>query len=319
MKSRIKSPLGWLSMLAILFTLAAPLQSQAQEKKSESSEEVITLEQLPKQVREAVKLATTGGDIEKVEKETSGGKTVYEVEAEVEGGTVELTFNGNGQLIGIEVAEADDEGDDEEAGNEEDEHRAEAGKKGAQKSPAKDDDDEDEGEDEDEDEDHAGAEVSKDISIDKVPQAAREAIGKRAGDAKLVGVEAITEAGATVYEAAWMKGQIKREITVSANGDVISEESSLSLAELPKALQAMAKQFAIGGELKLERKSVVLYELEVVKQGKTDEIYVDAAGREVSIELGDDDEEHASGDEDDDDKSKDQEDDDDDDDDDGQK
>lgn len=318
MKIRTASPFGWLSMLAMMFSLAMPLQGSAQEKKSEkkseSQEEAISLEQLPKRVREAVKLSTKGGDLEKAEKKSTDGKAVYEIEAEVEGGTVELIFNGDGQLIGIEVTEADEgdedgekaEGKDEEVG-----HDAEAGKKkGAQKSSAKEDD---EGREEEHDDDEAGAEVSQNISIDKVPVAAREAISKRAGDAKLVGVEAITEAGATVYEAAWMKGDVKREVTVSKNGDVISEESSLSFKELPKAIQAKAKKFAGDSELKLERKSVVLYELEIVKSGKAVEVYVDASGREVSIELGDDDEEHASGKDNDDDKKKDKEDDDDDD------
>ena len=311
MNIRIAPPLGWLSLVAMLFALVMPLLSQAEEKESESSEEVITFEQLPKRVREAVKMATSGGEIEKIEKEISNGKTAYDVEVEVEGGTVELTYNDKGQLIGIEVADTDngdndDEGDDRDDDRDDDgdddgddKHHAEAGKKGVEKSSAKGDDDEgDDDEGEDDDAEESAGEVSKNISIDQVQQAARAAIGKRAGDTKLVGVESITEAGTTVYKAAWMKGDVKREVTVSVSGAVISEESSLSLAKLPRSLQALANKFAGGAELKLERKNVVLYELEVVKNGKSVEVCVDATGRRVSIELGDDDNEHASSDDD---------------------
>ena len=52
----------------------------------------------------------------------------------------------------------------------------------------------------------------------------------------------------------------------------------------------MATKIAGKVELKLERKTVVLYELEVIRDGKTIEILVDAAGREVKMIVGGDDE-----------------------------
>lgn len=247
-------------MLLAVVTLAATNTARAEEK-----EETIKIEDLPAKVREAVKLATAGGDIEKVELSSEDGKKVYEIEAEVEGGTVELVFNGDGQLIGIEVAN--------------DERTEEA------------DDDDEDGEGEHGEGEH-GSEVVKKITLDDVPSAARTAISKRAGDAKIVGVESITEAGHTVYEAAWMKGDKKIEVLVSAAGSLIAEESSLTLDQMPKELRAIAKKFAGKAELKLERKTIVLYELEKATKGKEVEIYVDATGREVKVSVGSGDDHH---------------------------
>lgn len=61
-------------------------------------------------------------------------------------------------------------------------------------------------------------------------------------------------------------------------------------AWLSEALRPFAKKFAGKDELKLERKTVVLYELEVVRDGKTIEILVDATGRQVKVVLGNEDE-----------------------------
>ena len=61
-------------------------------------------------------------------------------------------------------------------------------------------------------------------------------------------------------------------------------------AWLSEAFRPIAKKFAGKDELKLERKTVVLYELEVVRDGKTIEILVDATGRQVKVVLGNEDE-----------------------------
>lgn len=309
-------------MMLAAVTLAATSSARADE-----NEKKIKLADLPPKVSEAVKLATAGGDIEKVKLTTENGKKVYEIEAEVEGGTVELVFNGDGQLIGIEVADAegdqDNDGDEEAAGdNDEGEHaKAQSGKPTKVKQSDKEDEEgeEDEEGDEDQDAEEHDSEVTKKITIDDVPSAARSAISKRAGDAKLVGIESVTEAGQTVYEAAWMRGDAKIEVLVSAAGNLIAEESSLTLDQLPKELRAIAKKFAGKAELKLERKTVVLYELEKVSGGKEVEIFVDAAGREVKVSVGsgeDDEDEAGNDDDDDDDQGDDDEADDDDDDDD---
>ena len=103
-----------------------------------------------------------------------------------------------------------------------------------------------------------------------------------------------------------MDGDVKREITVSKAGDVLSQETSLELDQLPEALRTMATKFAGIDELKLEAKTVFLYEIEVLRDGKEIEILVDATGREIKVIVGgdeeDEDDEDMDEDEDEDDK-----------------
>ena len=267
----------WLLMGSLCLTLfsTSNLASAGGKKSKESDETEITLKQLPKAVRKALKLATKNAEFEKIVLEVEDGEVKYEVEVEVEGGTVELCFNADGQLVGIEVLESEEEEED---------------------------DSEDMTSEEKNGEESEGDEVtSEKIELKDVPESARNAIQKAAGDAKDIECEAITGAEVTVFEGAWMVGDVKMEITVSKAGDVLSQEKSLKLDQLPEALRTMATKFAGKDELKLEAKTVVLYELEVIRAGKTIEILVDATGREIKVIVGEDDEDEDEEDMDDDD------------------
>lgn len=161
MEMRISWLLKVSLMLMAVATLVATNSARADEK-----EETMKLADLPAQVREAVKLATAGGDIEKIELSTEDGKKVYEIEVEVEGGTVELVFNGSGQLIGIEVAETER---DEEADDDDDEVEHAKAKSDKPSKAKKSDSEDDEGDDEDERDEEHGSEVVKKLTIADVP------------------------------------------------------------------------------------------------------------------------------------------------------
>ncbi len=258
----------WLLMgsLCLAVFSTSNLASASGNEAKESDETEITLKQLPKAVRKALKLATKNAEIEKIVLEVEDGEVKYEVEVEVEGGTVELCFNADGQLVGIEVLESEEDEDSEE--------------KSEEMTSEEKDGEESEG-------DEA---TSEKIELKDVPKSARKAIQKAAGDVKEIECEAITEAEVTVFEGAWMVGDVKMEITVSKAGDVLSQEKSLKLDQLPEALRTMATKFAGKDELKLEAKTVLLYELEVICDGKTIEILVDATGREIKVSVGGDEE-----------------------------
>jgi hypothetical protein len=216
-------------------------------------------------------MATQEGEIKRVTIEIDDGQAFYEVEAEVEGGIVELVFNANGRLVGIEVIEGRDEEDEEM--------------------------DEEEMEGEEDEDDEEDDEIVAEIAFDQIPAAANASLRKLAGDAAIVSSESITAAEQTVYEAAWMKGDVKLEATVSSTGEIISQEISLTLEQLPKSLREIAKEFAEGAELKIEKKTIVVYEIEAVEDGESSEILVDAAGRQVEIALSELDEEEGDEDE----------------------
>ena len=286
----------WLLLGGLCFAvISAGNLASAVDKKSKGSDDTeITLKQLPKAVRKAIKLATKNAEIEKIVLEVEAGQVQYEVVVEVEGGTVELCFNADGQLVGIEILKSEEQEDSEKMNSEEEEGGESDGKE----------------------------ETSEKIELKDVPKSARKAIQKAAGDAKEIECEAITIADVTVFEGAWMVGDVKMEITVSKAGDVLSQENSLKLDQLPEALRPVATKFAGKEELKLERKTVVLYELEVNRDGKTIEVFVDATGREIKVWVVEEDEDEEDEDEeddedmDDDDNDNDNDDDDDDDDDD---
>lgn len=293
---------SWLKCMSLMVLAIATLTESSWGQAADATkEETIKLADLPKRVLEAVNLATDSNDIRKVELSTEDGRNVYEIEAKVEGGIVELVFNDKGRLIGIEII-GDEHGKQEESEN------AKSGESAKSKKADKEDEDgedDDDGEDDEDDDGEHSSEVVKKLSIDDVPAAARKAIEASSGAAKLVGVESITEAGQTVYEAAWMKGDAKIEVIVTAAGSVIAEETSLSMEQLPKELQASAKKFAGKAELKLERKTIVLYEFEKVSHGKAVELYVDATGREITVSVGRDADDDENDDEDDDDDDQD--------------
>jgi len=247
----------WLLMgsLCLAVFSTSDLASARNMNSDESEETEYTLKKLPKAVRKAVKLATKNAEIEKIVLEVEDGKVTYEVEVEVEGGTVELCFNADGQLVGIEVIESEEDEDSDEMDSEEE------------------DGEESEGDDA----------TSVKIELRDLPESARNAIQNAASNVQEIECEAITEAEVTVFEGAWMVDDVKMEITVSKAGDVLSQEKSLKLDQLPKALRSVATKFAGNEELKLEGKTVQLYELEVIRDGKTIEMLVDATGREIKV------------------------------------
>jgi uncharacterized membrane protein YkoI len=68
--------------------------------------------------------------------------------------------------------------------------------------------------------DSSGAvvEMEQEIALDAVPEAARTAIEREAGDATIERVESVTDDGVTVYEVTLKKDGKKSEIVVTSEG-----------------------------------------------------------------------------------------------------
>jgi len=62
-------------------------------------EEKVTLDELPAAVRATVEEETAGGEIKKLEKETEGGKTFYEVKFKKDGKKHEVEINPDGSVL----------------------------------------------------------------------------------------------------------------------------------------------------------------------------------------------------------------------------
>jgi uncharacterized membrane protein YkoI len=64
----------------------------------------------------------------------------------------------------------------------------------------------------------AVVEMEQEVTLDAIPEAARTAIEREAGDATIERVEAVTDDGVTVYEATLRKDGKKSEVVVTSEG-----------------------------------------------------------------------------------------------------
>ncbi|MCX7426238.1 MAG: hypothetical protein NTW96_11540 [Planctomycetia bacterium] len=125
----------------------------------------------------------------------------------------------------------------------------------------------------------------KQVSLDQIPEAAKAALVKLAGKAKIEEVGVEEEDGVTLYEGSWKVKNAEHEAMVTADGDLVERTSEVALGKTPKAVQdAAAKAFAEGAKLTVERKTIVLYEIEATVDGKEKEILVAPTGQRVEID-----------------------------------
>lgn len=143
-----------------------------------------------------------------------------------------------------------------------------------------------------------------DISLDQMPGPARAALLKLAAGAKIIEAEREREHGTVVYEAEWIVNGTEHEAKVTADGALIETEEVVRLKDLPAAVRAaIAKHFPAKSKVKVEKKTIVIYEVEARIDGKERELLVFPTGRvhEGHDEDHDDDHDHDHDDDDDDD------------------
>ncbi len=118
------------------------------------------------------------------------------------------------------------------------------------------------------------------ISLDKVPQAARKALLKLAGKAKITEVEQQKKHGAVLYEAEWKVNGQEREATVTAEGALVKLEEEIAAKDVPGAVKrAAAKIFPDTADLEFEKKTVIMYEVEGKINGKKHERLIWPTGK----------------------------------------
>jgi uncharacterized membrane protein YkoI len=138
-----------------------------------------------------------------------------------------------------------------------------------------------------------------DLTIGQVPQPARAALLKLAGPAEITEAEQEKEDGVLVYEAEWVLKGAKHEAAVTADGALIEIEETIPPEAAPAAVRAaIAKHFGPNAKVVIEKKMVVVYEVEARVDGKERELLVFPTGR---VHEEDDDDDHDDDDDDDDD------------------
>jgi uncharacterized membrane protein YkoI len=133
------------------------------------------------------------------------------------------------------------------------------------------------------------------VDLGSLPAAAKEAADKAVPGAKWEKASEETEKGKTVYEIEGYDAQGRDvEVEVTADGKVLQVETEIAMSKVPgvvtDALQAKLPKFKPEGVKSIAKEGkVVSYEFEGDdEKGKEIEVYVDADGKTVKVEEGDD-------------------------------
>ena len=145
------------------------------------------------------------------------------------------------------------------------------------------------------------------MKMDEAPEAVQAAIKKAAGKASIEEVEKETEDGLTLYGAGWKKNGVDHEVVVNADGQLMEKEKSVSGDGVPAAVRKAAmKNLPKGAKAEFELKTVMLYEVEAMVDGKEIEMLVDPSGRVVKLTAAEENEDDEADDDDDDDNDEDE-------------
>jgi uncharacterized membrane protein YkoI len=151
----------------------------------------------------------------------------------------------------------------------------------------------------------AGEKAGKEekVSLNEVPEAARNTILHEAAGHKVREIEKETGNGRTVYEAEWKVDGKEVEVKVAADGKLLEREMEVALKDVPAAARETILKEAAGSKVAEVEKVVagdrVTYEAEWKADGKEIEITVSPAGKVLGREVEDEDDDE----DDDDDKS----------------
>jgi uncharacterized membrane protein YkoI len=129
-----------------------------------------------------------------------------------------------------------------------------------------------------------------DLTIGQVPEPARAALLKLAGPAEITEAEQEKEDGVLVYEAEWVLKGTKHEAAVTADGTLIEIEETIPPEAAPPVVRAaIAKHFGSSAKVVVEKKMIVVYEVEARVDGKEKELLVFPTGRVHEEDDNDDD------------------------------
>jgi hypothetical protein len=235
------------------------------ETKTGVTERKVTIDELPKPVRRTLLQQAGKNKVKEIEEVTEGGRTIYEAEWVAEGREVEIAVAANGNLLGKEMEEADEEKvqeaekREEEEGEEEEE--AEAGRR--------------------------GKETERQVTGAEVPKAALAALKKLAAGAQITEFAEEVEYGHTFYEGSWKAPSgANMDVLVTPTGDLVEIEERIAAEEVPAAVLAAARKAAgKNTPLAFEKKTMLLYEVKFAKKDRRHELLLTPDGRRAQEEV----------------------------------
>jgi hypothetical protein len=139
----------------------------------------------------------------------------------------------------------------------------------------------------------AGNAREEEVTLDQVPEPARAALLTLAGNNKITKAEREKENGTFVFEAAWVADGTEHEAAVTADGTLIETEETIPAENAPAAVRtAIATHFGAKAKVVVEKKMIVLYEVEGKIKGEEEELLVFPTGRVIEERDDDDHEGH---------------------------
>lgn len=131
----------------------------------------------------------------------------------------------------------------------------------------------------------------KPVKFDELPAGVAKAIKEAAGDAKITNLVREKDDDVEAFEATWeVKGK-RHEVVVGLDGKVLCKEEVIDLADAPEPVRAAIAKAANGKKVKQVEKGVekgkTFYEAQIESAKGTLEVKLDATGKELEREEGD--------------------------------
>ena len=127
--------------------------------------------------------------------------------------------------------------------------------------------------------------TEKPVKLQELPPAVQEVVKAQGKSATVRGFSKEVKDGRTLYEIEMRVNGRTRDLTVDAQGTIVSDEQQTTLSEIPEAARTAIQKAATGGKLTLVEKVIeggsTFYEGHIMKGGKEIEIKVDANGKPV--------------------------------------
>jgi len=127
--------------------------------------------------------------------------------------------------------------------------------------------------------------TEKPVKLQELPPAVQEVVKVQGKNATVRGFSKEVKDGRTLYEIEMRVNGRTRDLTVDAQGAIVSDEQQTTLSEIPEAARTAIQKAATGGKLTLVEKVIeggsTFYEGHIMKGGKEIEIKVDANGKPV--------------------------------------
>jgi hypothetical protein len=132
----------------------------------------------------------------------------------------------------------------------------------------------------------------KPIKQGDVPDPVLAAVEAKYPNAKLTHFAKEVEDGKTLYEVAFTVGTTHAEVSVSPEGKIVLEETTITLKDLPDAVRnglaasryGKAKVLRVERVLEAAKPGVTTFELMVEQSGKKHELEFDGAGKLTRVE-----------------------------------